>query len=388
MNNNNTEWEQFPCDSCGATLRFQPGIQSLACGHCGHANPVEDVSLGVDELDYEATLRRLSVNIESGSEIIVHCDDCGSEYRLEENLHADNCEFCGAAVVAETAQHRQLEPQGVLPFSITQDQADQSFIQWLGTLWLAPRGLKKYARHARKLSGIYIPYWTFDSDSQAAYQGQRGTYYQVPERVVQVVNGRRQVVTRMVTRVRWTPVAGRVSRSFDDLLVEASFSLPRKILRKLNSWNLSSLKKFKRSYLSGFKSEMYQGGPRQGYAEAENIMEEVLRNDVARDIGGDLQRISHMRSSHQDVQFKHILLPIWVAAYKYRGKSFRFVVNGQTGEVQGERPFSIGKILSLIILACVMAVGLFWFAENSGMVNQLQQHSTTPSAPWENYQRF
>jgi len=46
------------------------------------------------------------------------------------------------------------------------------------------------------------------------------------------------------------------------------------MLRKLNSWNLSELKKFKRSYLSGFKSEMYQGGPRQGYAEAENMMEE------------------------------------------------------------------------------------------------------------------
>ncbi|HGG60383.1 MAG TPA: primosomal protein N' (replication factor Y) - superfamily II helicase [Gammaproteobacteria bacterium] len=379
MEDKTADWEVFPCDSCGATLRYAPGTESLTCPYCGHVNPINEIHLGADELDYEATLRRLAAAQPAGDdEIVIHCDECGAAYRLEDNTHAGQCEFCGANVVAETRQHRQLEPQGVLPFQITREQAETAFQRWLGRLWLAPRGLKQYARHQRKLSGIYIPYWTFDSESEAAYQGMRGTYYQTPERFVTEVNGRRQVVTRMVTRVRWTPVAGRVSREFDDVLIEASFSLPRKILRRLNRWNLKFLKKYNKAYLSGFKSEMYQAGPRQGFQQATQIMEEVLRADIARDIGGDLQKITRMQSHFDDVTFKHILLPVWVAAYKYRGKSYRFVVNGQNGEVQGERPYSGWKILLLILAALGLAAGFFWFAENSGMLEQIQYPYQSP----------
>ncbi|MFM7655300.1 MAG: hypothetical protein ACKO56_07905, partial [Paracoccaceae bacterium] len=38
------------------------------------------------------------------------------------------------------------------------------------------------------------------------------------------------------------------------------------------------------------------------------------------------------------------------------GKSYRFVVNGQTGEVQGERPYSWWKI-GFAVLAVVVVVG-------------------------------
>lgn len=34
----------------------------------------------------------------------------------------------------------------------------------------------------------------------------------------------------------------------------------------------------------------------------------------------------------------HILLPVWMAVCTFRGETYRFVVNGGTGRVQGERP--------------------------------------------------
>ena len=40
------------------------------------------------------------------------------------------------------------------------------------------------------------------------------------------------------------------------------------------------------------------------------------------------------------------LLPEWISAYRYRNRSFRFLVNARTGEVQGERPWSWMKIAS------------------------------------------
>ena len=364
MSERKATWEQFPCEQCGASLHYSPGQSALLCNYCGHTNPVAEIDLSIPELDYRATIQRLAESENQSTVLSVQCSECGASFHLAAGTHADVCEFCGSGIVAETEKHRQLEPQGVLPFQITQAAADNAFRDWLKRLWFAPGKLKSHVRGKRKLTGIYQPYWTFDSNSEAAYQGERGTYYQVPERVVVYVNGRRQVRTQMVTKVRWQRVSGRVRRTFDDVLILASHSLPEKITRKLRSWNLKALKRYQTAYLSGFKSEMYQGGPEDGFAEAHQIMEHTLRNDIVHDIGGDLQRITHMRSWHDNIRFKHILLPIWAAAYKFRGKSYRFIVNGQTGEVQGERPYSIWKIMLAVLAVILLALLFFAAAEN------------------------
>jgi hypothetical protein len=70
-----------------------------------------------------------------------------------------------------------------------------------------------------------------------------------------------------------------------------------------------------------------------------------------------VQQIDQIDSDFQDETFKHILLPIWMAAYKYGGKSYRFLVNGQTGEVQGERPYSAWKIVFSVIVVLVLVAG-------------------------------
>ena len=85
------------------------------------------------------------------------------------------------------------------------------------------------------------------------------------------------------------------------------------------------------------------------------MMNAVIEQDVRRDIGGDQQRIGRVETDVGALTFKHVLLPVWLAAYRYRGKSFRFVVNGRTGAVEGERPWSSGKIAALIALALIVA---------------------------------
>jgi len=82
----------------------------------------------------------------------------------------------------------------------------------------------------------------------------------------------------------------------------------------------------------------------------------VIEGDVRRDIGGDEQRVGSVDTDFSAETFKHILLPVWMAAYKYGGRSFRFLVNGQTGEVQGERPWSVWKI-TFAVLAALIVVG-------------------------------
>ena len=91
-------------------------------------------------------------------------------------------------------------------------------------------------------------------------------------------------------------------------------------------------------------------------------MDRVIARDVRFDIGGDQQRIHDIATDISDVTFKHILLPVWLAAYRYRGKSYRFVVNGRSGRVQGERPWSAIKLAVAVVAGLLVAAGIGYLA--------------------------
>jgi len=161
-----------------------------------------------------------------------------------------------------------------------------------------------------------------------------------------------------VQKVRWYPASGRVARFFDDVLVLASRSLPKRFTDALEPWDLSELVPYSPEYLAGFQAEGYSIELNDGFTEAREKMDRVIARDVRFDIGGDRQRIHNIDTTLSDVTFKHILLPIYMAAYKYHGKSYRFVVNARTGRVQGERPYSAWKIAFALTLALMIAAGI------------------------------
>ena len=202
---------------------------------------------------------------------------------------------------------------------------------------------------------MYLPYWTYDSRTETDYRGQRGTVYYEP---VHVDAGRQRPPrrqTEMVQKVRWRPASGRVRRHFDDVLVLGSRSLPARITDRLGPWDLQDLRPYAPDYLTGFQSEAYQVALGDGFENAKEKMRAALQSDVAADIGGDLQRIERMEVRHDEPTFKHILLPVWLGALRYGGKAYRLCINGRTGVVQGERPYSAWKILIAVVIALVVA---------------------------------
>ena len=171
------------------------------------------------------------------------------------------------------------------------------------------------------------------------------------------VNGRPVRKTRQERRIRWSSASGTVHDRFDDVLVLASDSLPKEMARELEPWDLPALVPYADEYLSGFGAESYQVDLRAGFDIAQGIMRRAIEMSVRRDIGGDEQRIASLSTRHSGVTYKHILLPVWVAAYRYRGKVFRFLVNARTGEVRGQRPYSASKIAAAVALA-LAAIGV------------------------------
>lgn len=353
----NPQPRRFPCAQCGASLEYAPGADVLRCGHCGHENRIADSAAPILEQDFRETLRSLATNAAARDNIAIHCDSCGASYSFGAATHAGQCPFCGAPVVAKTERHRQLQAQALLPFKIDRDRARATFRRWLGGLWFAPGGLKDYARDDARLAGMYVPYWTYDADTTTRYRGERGDDYQVRESYRVIENGEEVERVRIVTKTRWTPTAGTVSRFFDDVLVLASRSLPRAMTERLEPWDLANLTPYREEYLSGFQSEMYGVELEQGFERARERMAPVIRRDVEQDIGGDHQRIHAQDTRYGEIRFKHVLLPVWLSAFRFRDKTYRFVVNGRTGEVQGERPYSAWKIALAVLLAALLIGG-------------------------------
>ncbi|MFT7311282.1 MAG: DNA-directed RNA polymerase subunit RPC12/RpoP [Paracoccaceae bacterium] len=345
---------RFPCEACGSDLRFAPGKDGLICDHCGHAQQInEPVPTGtIQELDFRRALEARLPEAEIEETRVLNCESCGAQVEFDSVTHARECPFCATPVVADSGTHRHIKPKGLLPFALTQDQSRDAMANWLGSLWFAPNGLQEYARKGRKMQGIYVPYWTFDADTKSRYSGQRGTiYYETRTRSSK--DGGTE--TYQVQKIRWIPVSGRVARWFDDVLVLASKSLPAKFTDALEPWDLAALEPYRPEYLAGFRAEGYAVELPDGYDAARIKMDQIIQRDVKFDIGGDRQRITNLATDVSDVTFKHILLPVWLAAYKYRGKSYRFVVNGRSGRVQGERPYSAVKIGIAILFGAIVA---------------------------------
>ncbi|WP_432798039.1 hypothetical protein [Poriferisphaera sp. WC338] len=349
----------FSCGGCGSELHYEPGTDHLACPYCGHQNTIELAGEAIEELDYHAMLNEIAASEQTVEMEFVRCNGCGARVDRPEHLDAFDCPFCGDHLVVAGEKTRIIKPKSLLPFLFKQKEARGSFEQWIKGLWFAPNKLKQYARADDAFKGVYLPHWTYDSDTITEYTGQRGEDYWTTESYTTMENGKSVRKTRRVKKIRWYPASGTVYVPFNDVLVVASKSLPEKYVHELEPWDLDQLVSYQDEFVKGFVSECYQVDLPSGFERAKELMEPNIRSAIRSDIGGDHQRISWTHSQYNDITFKHVLLPVWMSAYRYNEKVYRVVVNARTGEVQGERPWSWVKITLAVLVTLAIAGGIF-----------------------------
>ena len=349
----------FPCTGCGGDLLFKPGAAKMECPYCGAEVDCPAPTGEVLEHDFESQLASLESGATTTVVAEVNCEACGAHNQLEANQTSGECAFCGTPFVQQPQTANVLCPQAVLPFAVTREEGLGHFREWINGLWFAPNKLKQFARDISKLKGLYIPHWTYDSNTTTDYMGQRGEHYYETEHYTDS-EGNDQ--TRQVQHTRWYPAAGRVWVSFDDILIPASDTLPRKYVDELEPWDLPNLTPYADEYLSGFQSESYTTDLRGGFNLAKDKMAPEIDSKIRWDIGGDAQRILSKTTYYSDITFKYILLPVWISAYRFKDRNFQFLVNARTGEVQGERPYSWIKITLLVLFIIALIATIVYFA--------------------------
>ncbi len=363
---------RFPCQQCGAALVFSPGERQMICPHCGYENRIEASSRPIVEYDFQQALETIAQAPGKLTSPEIHCPSCGASFHFKASLHAGRCPFCDNPVLIDPEALRPIPPESLLPFRIDQKTARQYFRKWLKSLWFAPSSLQKFARAEGRLKGMYLPFWTYDSHTETTYSGARGIIYYETREVTVIENGRPVRRLQQVQKIRWYPVSGTVSRYFDDVLIGASRTLPRQILDRIGPWDLENLVPFDERYLSGFESEAYQVRLAEGFDQARQIMDQIIDQDIRFDIGGDLQQIYRKHTRHLHTTYKHCLLPVWVAAYRYRNQPYRVVINARSGKVAGGRPYSVWKIAATILISLALVLGGGYVLKQSGLLERLQ----------------
>lgn len=343
------------CVNCGAELTYAPGTTELKCGYCGHTEEIPVSEKSLQELELEKYLNEMGSQSHSEEITMLHCKNCGANQHIEENYKSLHCVYCTMPLIIEDAYKEDwILPGAVLPFQIDQKKAHLIFKKWVNGLWFAPNKLKKAAIDPQNTKGLYCPYWTFDAQLSANYTGQRGDYYYVN---VSYTNSKGKRSTRRERRTRWSPASGSVSGFVDDTLIKASKQKSGVIPKAVALWDLKQLQPFDSSFLAGFVTEKYTIPLKEGHLEANKEAKKIATRWACRDIGGDTQRVSSINMRLRDETFKHILLPMFVSTYLFKGKRYNFFVNGQTGVVTGQRPYSFWKIFFLV-LAIIIVISI------------------------------
>jgi hypothetical protein len=340
---------KFECPACGGEAQWNPAKHALICPYCGTESPAEleerDDTTVIVEHDLVAALRALPDTARgwNADKVSVRCQSCHAISVFDPGKISERCQFCGStALVPYEEVKASIRPESLLPMTVAEATARDLIRAWYGRQWLAPNGFAGKAL-TDTVRGIYLPYWTFDAQVDAQWTADSGTYYYTG-------SGKNRQ-----RHVRWTPAAGELSHGFDDELVCASLGVHQDLLRKVEPFpTTNALVPYDAGYLSGWTVERYQIDLVTSAQRSRERMEATIRQLCGQQVPGDTYRNLVVRSQFSAQTFKHVLLPVWLASYAYRGTSYQVVVNGVTGHVAGERPWSWIKIGLLVLLGLIV----------------------------------
>lgn len=345
--------QKYPCGTCGGLLNFDPKSGKLKCPYCGAEEAVPKAAQAtVDEHSFEGFLNRVKTQSWGLQLASIQCQSCGAITQTSDKVSAMNCPFCDHPMVLgnERLEADAIRPESVLPFQIDTERLGQALRAWIARHWFAPSDLKKYWQKG-KIRSIYLPYWTFDTQTHTQWNAEAGYYYYVREN------------NQQVRKVRWESASGARDDFFDDELLCASKGFSPALLAKIEPFNTKELKPYRSEYLAGHLSERYALGPKEAWKGAQERLYAKLQMLCARDVPGDTQRRLQIYPTFADIKIKHTLLPVYIGHYHFKGKDYPFFVNGQTGKIGGKTPISWVKVLMVVLGILLLLVLYGYFGE-------------------------
>jgi LSD1 subclass zinc finger protein len=310
------------CASCGNLI----DEEDLFCSNCGREAerqgdgappPIEEGFIGFD------------------------CTTCGASLTYDARAEGLRCSFCGSVtLVRQAAATGRIRARSYMPFEVEREAAQRAFERWIGSGFFRPFGIREKARLV-SMNPVYVPFWSF--------HGRAHTYW--------AADSSR---TPPFARAEWCPVSGEREGEVPNVLVPASGSISEAELGSIAPYDLARMVPYRREDLAAYAVEDFGRSRRESRDRARRAMVEAEREACAALVPGRSRNV-HVSPLFFDLRSDPVLLPIWINAFRYEEKTYRFLVNGQTGKVAGDAPFSLARVaiaaaVAIIILLILLLV--------------------------------
>ncbi len=351
---------QYKCKNCGGALEFNTAEQKLKCPFCDSVFNIsdyatEDAKLDTqqadipegnaqdaaapDEFSWDTNSQEWTEN-ENGMSVFV-CKSCGGEIVGDENTAATSCPYCGNPVVMSGRLSGVLKPDFIIPFKLDKNAAKAKLKEYTNSKKFAPNAFRSNNK-LEEIKGIYVPFWLFDSDINAAvqYQGTR----------VRTWSDKKYDYTE----TSYFDVYRSGNMSFLNVPVDGSTKMPDDLMESIEPFNFNEAVDFQTAYFAGYLADKYdvdmEASIPRANARIKKSSEDVLRNTA--------QGYATLTTQNSSVRVlsgrsKYALYPVWLLNTKYNNETYTFAMNGQTGKFVGNVPVDKGKLAGLFAGASV-----------------------------------
>jgi predicted Zn-ribbon and HTH transcriptional regulator len=345
------------CPMCGGVMDFDPALGKLHCPYCDYVEDIvseEEEETAAEELDFLSAEN--TSNCDWGVETkTVYCKSCGGEMVYDALEIAGECPYCGSNQVMEAKGENTLAPGGVCVFKLDAKQAAEKFKNWIKKRWFCPKEAKETAK-PKDFKGVYLPYWTFDTQTTTKFTAEYGINRQ-----------KRNSKGETVTVTDWYNCSGTHREFVDDQTVCGTTRHEQGLLNGILPYDTADNKAYKPEYVAGFASERYSIGLKDAWDKAKSLISGRLKRNITEKIKNtyhaDSVRSLKMSTGFGNIKYKYLLLPVWMACFKYKDKIYKFMVNGQTGKVSGKIPVSPVKV-AITAVGVIAALALLWWIAN------------------------
>ena len=318
--------EQFQCPRCAARMNYTPDGKALLCEFCSYRQELDvpearvqsEYGFGGVEKDFIAAMATAKGHSQPVAMRSMQCMGCAIEFVLAPETLSITCPYCDSVYVTEAAETREiLPPQALIPFSITENDVQLAMRTWF----------KKHDIQRPRVSpivGMYLPLWTFDIGGELRWKGQKQQ------------------------GDKWVPVSGSNYVFHDDVLVPATKRLPKTLMKEVYHYDYEQLVTYDARYLADWPAERYQLTLADASLRArKQIVTDVRRKPHKITHGEYIKDFSLYSNGLLIESYKLILVPLWMLHFKVEDTVYDVIINGQTGNVRGDRPQNVaGKLFS------------------------------------------
>lgn len=333
----------YKCPSCGSPLIYDGHVQELACQSCGNTFEVETVQQ-INSIEQQNAQSPETTNWQVDDKPYTQeevsrtrsfsCSSCGAELITDETTVATNCAFCGSPSIIPTQFSEETRPSLIIPFTISKEQATAKFHNYFKGKKLIPN-LFKRNNTIDEIRQLYVPYWLFScqADAQITYNATK-------------VHSFRQGQYR-VTQTRHYVVHRAGTLNFRDLPVDASSKIDNAITESVEPYNLDGAVDFVPQTLSGAQANRADVSIEESKRRADQRIQTSTENALRQTVVGYTSVIPRFINVRiPDGKSVPALYPLWHITTKKENKTYTFAINGQTGELTCDIPFSMPKLLT------------------------------------------